>query len=168
MSKVLLFVLFPAFCAALSGFGASSSTFSPEAKLYLQKCDNNLDAAQAMHFKEQVEKLPPATQYALQKKDASVHDLLVSLTWDSVAMFLPPMPPPAPPKALRSKLKSIASACSGSLLDIGCGDGSLIPHLRKMKDFDSSGYHGLDSSPLMIKLASASYPKLSFSSETFD
>lgn len=154
-------------CSALAGFSASSSSspHSAEAKTLLSQCNKDISAASKMHFNQQVEKLDSKTQYLLQKKGPSVNDLLATLTWDSVALFLPPSPP-APKAGLKSKLKSIAKACSGSICDVGCGDGNFIPYLKRNKGFDD--YLGIDSSPLVIKLAEANYPKLSFSAETFN
>lgn len=167
--NALLFLLFslavysPVLCFSAGGFGATSKTkkgvsLSTKAKKLLKKHKNNVDAASADYFQSQI-----------SVKDDS-HETRVATTWDTVALFLPQDYKRTRGKVepyVERRLKFIAYACQGdkddySLLDVGCGDGALVPYLG-----NECEYSGLDLSSEMIDLAKQQHPKQSFSVGSF-
>mmetsp|Transcript_10055 Transcript_10055/g.18465 ORF Transcript_10055/g.18465 Transcript_10055/m.18465 type:complete len:474 (+) Transcript_10055:412-1833(+) len=104
------------------------------------------------------------------------HAKLVELTWDAVAAYLPLEAstssasqrkadsrgkPKGTSNAVRAKLTAIAKACTASavkeqsqplsVLDVGCGDGAILPFLRAAGGVGS--YVGVDLSGQMIAAA---------------
>jgi len=101
--------------------------------------------------------------YAALKSDPSredCHAALVEITWDAIAAFLPVTHNPVPTPAAQKKLAAIARAgCDGvsptpSTLDIGCGNGLLLPFLAAC-GAPAAKYRGIDVSGRMISVAKA-------------
>ena len=96
---------------------------------------------------------------------------LVELTWDTVGSFLPATASRfGPTGPMRQRIREIASFVTGgdsapaprcSILDVGCGDGSIVPFLRTEGAKDEN-YLGIDLSGTMIQTASQAYPRATF------
>jgi SAM-dependent methyltransferase len=146
-------------CLATKGFGSSSKSvkksgapvqLSKEARNLLKKYGNNVDAASAGYYKTQMEQIEQGSM-------EEMHTARVTATWNTVALFLPQDYQRNKGKvepSVERRLRHIASACQGNkdddfeLLDVGCGDGALVPYLP-----DNCRFNGLDLSPEMIALA---------------
>jgi SAM-dependent methyltransferase len=157
---------------------------SPEAKKYLQKHNNNVDAASAEYFQSQLQKIPKAStddgsnqEGKSNGEDLLTHESKVAAAWNTIALFLPQDYARTKGKVethVDRRLRYISSAIIQtprilesmlssnvpSILDIGCGDGSLVPYLKSatianMDDTTLSldNYYGLDISSEMISLA---------------
>ena len=130
--------------------GAPSVSLSKEAKKLLKRHGNNVDAASSEYFRTQMEKIEGGSI-------DEMHAARVAATWNTVALFLPQdyqrMKGKLEPTVER-RLRHIGTACQGDkdnnfeLLDVGCGDGSLVPFIP-----DKCRYWGLDLSTEMIALA---------------
>ena len=69
----------------------------------------------------------------------------------------------------RGKVEAIAECAAASgpaVVDVGCGDGALLPHLLRAGAV-KKGYFGLDVSPRMIELARGAHPGVAFSAADF-
>ena len=170
-----------------SGFGAGGgggvgkaksgrAALDKEARSILDASDGNLDRAHALLFNERIQQLKttsPATFEAMKAAssraggseaglDSEVHDKLVELTWDTVATYLP-MADGKATGLVKRKLQSIAAACSRGgggrrILDVGCGDGAILPFLDK-EDGGALEYLGIDLSPRMLDAARLKHVK---------
>ena len=93
---------------------------------------------------------------------------LVELTWDAVAAFMPRSangsPKSTPGREIREKVSLIARACVGfpsraapssvfHVLDVGCGDGSVLDFLNSALEGSECDYTGIDLSSRMIEAA---------------
>jgi len=101
--------------------------------------------------------------YAALKSDPTredCHAAIVEITWDAIAAFLPVTHSPVPTPAAQKKLAAVARAgCDGvnpspSTLDVGCGNGLLLPFLAAC-GAPPTKYRGIDLSGRMIKVAKA-------------
>ena len=101
--------------------------------------------------------------YAALKSDPTredCHAAIVEITWDAIAAFLPVTHNPVPTPAAQKKLAAIARAgCDGvdlspSTLDVGCGNGLLLPFLAAC-GAPPDKYRGIDLSGRMIQVAQA-------------
>lgn len=146
-------------CFAARGFGGGSSSvnkgapsvsLSKEAKKLLKRHGNNVDAASSEYFRTQMEKIDGGSI-------DEMHAARVAATWNTVALFLPQDYQRVKGKlepTVERRLRHIGTACQGEkdenfeLLDVGCGDGSLVPFIP-----DKCRYFGLDLSTEMIALA---------------
>lgn len=155
-------------CFATKGFGKSSSSakkggaqvqLSKEAKKLLKKHGNNVDAASSGYYKTQMEQIE-------QGSIEVMHAARVAATWNTVALFLPHDYQRTKGKVepfVERRLRHIASACQGNkvddfeLLDVGCGDGALVPYLP-----GNCHFNGLDLSSEMIALAKQRYTGMNF------
>jgi len=100
-------------------------------------------------------------------------DKLIEITWDTVALTLPFTINDKSPRQISNRLKAIACSCvrNGTVLDVGCGHGPLVPYFMKKKP-SGPGIHeehivGIDLSGEMIALATALYPASSFYHHNF-
>uniref|UniRef100_A0A7S0Q0Z8 Methyltransferase domain-containing protein n=1 Tax=Coccolithus braarudii TaxID=221442 RepID=A0A7S0Q0Z8_9EUKA len=106
---------------------------------------------------------------------ADAHAALVEITWDAVAAFLPVTHSPVPTPAAAKKLTAIARAACGDtnpqprVLDVGCGNGLLLPFVSAC-GASASDYYGIDLSARMIEVASSSHSEsgASFEDVSFD
>ena len=88
------------------------------------------------------------------------HAAMVELTWDAIAAFMPMTHASRPSKEAAQRLTAIARASlpaggadkETTVLDVGCGNGVLLPFLTEI-GLPASGYTGIDVSSEMIKLA---------------
>ena len=95
-----------------------------------------------------------ATQLLYSRDD--VADARVK-TWNAIAEFLPLSESQKLPERTEKRLQKIANACTlgnygrkvGSLLDVGCGNGLMLPYLKK-SGLKLQTYTGVDISPVMI------------------
>ena len=141
---------------------------SNKAKQLLQKYGNNVDAASEDFYREQMSQI----QFNKGVSSQELHQARVAAVWDAVALFLPK-------DYLRTKgkvephidrrLRNIAAVCCDNLviadksnrialLDVGCGDGAIIPYLVD-KNVD---YTGIDLSSEMIRLGEKRHPGMKF------
>ena len=99
----------------------------------------------------------PINQVVLEK--------LNEITWDAAAALIPTFDGKRL-EGVRFELGLIAKACSDhggdrSVLDVGCGDASLVPFLRHA-GAKLNGYLGIDLSSRMLSIARRSEPALAF------
>lgn len=95
------------------------------------------------------------------------HEALVEITWDSIAAFLPVTHSPTPTPGAAKRLEAIARGLvdvggeSVSVLDVGCGNGLLLPFLSDAAAGQSAQleYQGIDLSSRMISAAEAAYAR---------
>ena len=174
----------PAKKAGGGGFGSAPVAKLPKldakAKKLLQQLDGNVDAAQEQHFQGALQRLSrddPALFDELMGADGGLptgaaHAKLVELFWDAVAVYMP-----ARKRAvdgglgakMRAKVEAIAGCATASgpaVLDVGCGDGAMLPHLLRAGAAKAQ-YLGLDVSPRMVELASAAHPGAAFRAAEF-
>lgn len=141
------------------GFGVRSSTkkgkvaLTKVAKKLLKKHNNDVDSASNEHFQSLMEKM---------EGSANLHEARVAATWDTVALFLPQDYARTKNEVepyVHRRLRHVVSACgtARSLLDVGCGDGALVPYLD-----DSCAYSGLDLSKEMVDLGKRRHPGKNF------
>ena len=83
---------------------------------------------------------------------------LLAMTWDVVADYLPTETVDA---SLDARLSRVAAFARGRCLDVGCGDGSMVPHLRERT------YRGVDLSGRMVDLARKHHPDAQFAKAGF-
>jgi SAM-dependent methyltransferase len=112
--------------------------------------------------------------------DHAVHSKLVELTWDATAEFLPAIEAAsgALSKRMRSRMESIAKAVAETLrgvegsgaelkvLDVGCGDGAILPFLEA-EGVAPDAYCGVDLSGRMIAAAQRRHPRATFARADF-
>lgn len=107
------------------------------------------------------------------------HRLRLQAAWDAVALFLPVDYQRTGGRVdpfVQRRLSMIAASCSGcpaeepiakngepggglSLLDVGCGDGGIVPYLDRKR---ITRYLGIDVSPEMIALGRRRHPNENF------
>ena len=167
------------------GFGASSAKqpkLDPKAKRILKEMGGNVDAAQEAHFQNAMRALrkddPSVYEELMSARDGlptgDAHAKLVELFWDAVAVYLPARERGTDGASMGAKMKSKVEAiayCSteargavgaaAAVLDVGCGDGAMVPHLQSA-GADIGGYLGLDLSERMVDAAAAAHPKAAF------
>jgi 2-polyprenyl-3-methyl-5-hydroxy-6-metoxy-1,4-benzoquinol methylase len=159
-------------CFASKGFGTGSSSkdtaaspLSKEAKKLLKKHDNNVDAASSEYFQSQM-----GNAHSLSSVE-ELHETRVAATWNTVAMFLPQDYKKTKGKVepyVERRLRHIVTACHGGseskfdLLDVGCGDGCIVPYLPL-----NCRFSGLDLSNEMIALAKQRHPSQNFAKGGF-
>jgi SAM-dependent methyltransferase len=149
--------------------GGSDPAFIPslnkEAKRLLKKHKNNIDSASRDYFESHMKQNLDVSSGGTPVEE--LHSARVKATWNTIALFLPADYQRKKGKIdplVRRRLRHIANACHGEdgshgfdLLDVGCGDGSLIPFLPK-----NCSFCGIDISSEMISLAKQKYPKNNF------
>lgn len=167
--------------AAKKGFStkpavaSKKATLSGSAKRLLAEHDGDLDAAQGARFQGYLEKLrekDPDLFLEVTKArstdggaSASGREALCAMTWDVIADYLPVMG--GSDAELDRRMAAIAErAGTGRCLDVGCGDGSLVPHLGRA-GVDLSGYVGIELSGKMVKAAKKRHPKRTFLKSAF-
>ena len=101
---------------------------------------------------------------------------LIELTWDVVASFLPAtVTPYGPTGEMKRRINKIAKFVAvqpkatpkgAAILDVGCGDGSILPFLRDVGCRDQD-YLGIDLSSTMIQTAARAFPHASFEHTSF-
>jgi SAM-dependent methyltransferase len=179
-----------------SGFSRASKKLKPilnqDAEKYLKDANGVLQVAQARFFNENLRSLH-ATNPELYSRierhhelmgegsiDLAGHQKLVEVTWDTMAAYLPVLSNDADTSAtakVEKRLKMIAKAVCGtvkrspgmpspSILDVGCGDGALLPYLIKA-GASNSGYIGIDLSRLMVDAARSAHPGGRFQQDGF-
>jgi len=154
---------------ALAGrdFGASSPPAAPalddDAAALLDEAGGDINRARTNYIGYTLAYLEDADpeMYEAIKTDPQrpdCHEALVEVTWDVIAAFLPVTHSPTPTPAASQKLTAIArAAVDGSLkaprvLDVGCGNGLLLPFLGA-SGMPGSAYRGVDLSSRMIEVA---------------
>jgi SAM-dependent methyltransferase len=155
-----------------AGFGAKKPQKKPAlgkaaAKL-LEEHRGDIDAAQAERFDAYMEKLRRndpelfADVARVRRCDpdgpARGREKLLAMTWDVVADYLPTETVDA---SLDARLSRVAAFARGRCLDVGCGDGSMVPHLRERT------YRGVDLSGRMVDLARKRHPDAQFAKAGF-
>ena len=144
------------------GFGAKPVAAKPQmapelssaAKDSLRRARGDVGHAHALLYEHYI---------AEAADDASrQHATRVRATWDTIAAFMPLSgDPSAVDKPVARKLSQIASAAMplgslGTVLDVGCGNGLLLPPLLR-QGMPASGFHGIDVSQGMLDLAAGSH-----------
>ena len=144
--------------------------------LHFQRSIDSLQQTdQSMYAELQELSRQQQQQSAANKNDpvvpSAAREKLVELTWDSVASFMKSeatgkkptgasatrsKTPGGGSPVLQEKLRRIARAClqkessTFSVLDVGCGDGAIVPYLE---DIGATRYVGIDLSSCMIQRA---------------
>lgn len=125
----------------------SESELSENAQRALDECNGDVNMA---------------TQVIFQRDDAEDDRVR---TWNAIAEFLP-LDTGSLPSRTTKKLQTIASASfskaakskdQGRLLDVGAGNGQLIPLLKKAGLKVNRAYVGMDISPVMISQLKKKY-----------
>lgn len=171
-------------CVSMAGFGAKPPPSGKAAKRVLKKTGEDIDAAYAMLFQENMRKIKssePDVYRRMQKEifDArrgisqpsdAVHELLVEATWDTIASFLPVTRTSRIDRGVAGRLETIAKAClpvkNARILDVGCGDGSIVQYIKKAGGQEEM-CTGLDLSGEMIDTAKAAYRRATFRKANF-
>ena len=136
-----------------------------DAQALLDEADGDAMKARASYIGYTMAYLEDAepTLYAALKSDPTredCHAAIVEITWDAIAAFLPVTHSPVPTPAAQKKLAAIARAgCDGvnlspATLDVGCGNGLLLPFLAAC-GAPPEKYRGIDLSGRMIQVAQA-------------
>ena len=130
----------------------------------LDELGGDVDAAQAARFDSYMEKLRASdpelfADVARARRcdpaaPARGRDRLLAMTWDTVADYLPVETADA---ALDARLARVAAFARGRCLDVGCGDGAMVPHLKAR-----AAYCGVDLSARMVSLARRRHPDARF------
>jgi len=140
----------------------SLPTLSTEAKKLLKQYKNDVDSASTAYFQSQMMKTSLSSDDNTKEEQ---HLERVAATWNTIALFLPNDYKHGVDLKIQRRLQCIADAASlqsmeKSVLDVGCGDGSLVPYLFapfKTNDENANkvwkAYKGLDISQIMIDLA---------------
>ena len=153
------------------GFGASSPPAAPapapalddDAAALLDEAGGDINRARTNYIGYTLAYLEDADpeMYEAIKTDPKrpdCHEALVEVTWDAIAAFLPVTHSPTPTPAASQKLTAIArAAVDGSLeaprvLDVGCGNGLLLPFLGA-SGMPGAAYRGVDLSSRMIEVS---------------
>ena len=152
----------------------------PDAEALLAEVDGDAGKARTSHMgytlayvKEEMPELYSRIRDDPTHPDA--HRALVEITWDAIAAFLPVTHAPKPTPAASQKLTAVARAgCDGSelepsVLDVGCGNGLLLPFLVAC-GAPAAKYRGIDVSEGMIGRAQAAHsdqPEATFDALSF-
>ena len=154
---------------AAGGFGAKPKppkrpALGKAAAKLLDELGGAVDAAQAARFDSYMEKLRASdpelfADVARARRcdpaaPARGRDRLLARTWDTVADYLPVETADA---ALDARLARVAAFARGRCLDVGCGDGAMVPHLKAR-----AAYCGVDLSARMVSLARRRHPDARF------
>ena len=154
---------------AAGGFGAKPKppkrpALGKAAAKLLDEYGGDVDAAQAARFDSYMEKLRASdpelfADVARARRcdpaaPARGRDRLLAMTWDTVADYLPVETADA---ALDARLARVAAFARGRCLDVGCGDGAMVPHLKAR-----AAYCGVDLSARMVSLARRRHPDARF------
>ena len=103
------------------------------------------------------------------ESSAQLRERLVEMTWDTVAAFLPKAGGTVD-SVLEKKMIAIAQSClhrpECSLLDVGCGTGSVLKFLDN-SEYAAGEYHGIDISGNMIESAKSQHPGVLFEKTNF-
>lgn len=100
-------------------------------------------------------------QIKLDPNLPEAHSALVEVTWDAIAAFMPLTHSSSPTPAAAQRLTAIArsslpDAEDMSVLDVGCGNGVLLPFLTAC-GLPADRYRGIDLSSRMIELAKGAH-----------
>jgi len=192
-SKSILYAGFgkPSKIQKNSAGGVSLPELNLEAKKYLQRHSNDVNAASAEYFRNQIRrfshlqnsnKIKGRDEQSDERQTLAdidlQHETKVAAAWNTVALFLPLDYSRNKGKVdpiVDRRLTHISSAIIHTplivhkdhaslsesvsfILDIGCGDGCLLPYLKEAKlnngaSISLQGYRGLDISSEMIVLA---------------
>lgn len=98
----------------------------------------------------------------------AAHAKLVELFWDAVAAYIPARQRSVGESGMSAKARRQIDAIAGcaasagpAVLDVGCGDGALLPHLLRA-GADAGRYLGIDLSARMVAAAAAAHPAATF------
>lgn len=156
---------------------------SGDAAACLAKAGGDLDRAQSLYMSEAARALQARDPAAFARLvafkqsggaagDDGAHETLLALTWDSVAAFMPPGA--APSAEVSRRLGRIARAATagldparGTLLDVGCGDGALLPYLEACEPAVTALYVGIDLSAVMVAHARRAHASAAFEQCSF-
>lgn len=174
---------------ALCARGFSRDGIDPklgkEASKCLKDSLGNIEVAQSSYFQTRLlslkkndpslfkvlESYKPQNAYS-DESARQAHEKLVEYTWDTIAAYLPltSTGAGAVEPAVSKKLDVIAQAVcfqtNASVMDVGCGNGVIVPHLRRA-GADLKSYLGIDLSTEMVDCAKQSYPGLAFAKTNF-
>ena len=133
-----------------------------DAAALLEEAEGDIEKAQKSYIGYTLAYLEEAMPelYRTLKADAShpdAHAALVEVTWDAIAAFMPVTHSSKPTPAAAQRLTAVARAALpadglASVLDLGCGNGVLLPFLLAC-GLPSSQYRGIDMSSRMVSLA---------------
>ncbi|EOD11855.1 hypothetical protein EMIHUDRAFT_214195 [Emiliania huxleyi CCMP1516] len=156
------------------GFGAAASkqtSLDAAAKRLLKEAGGDVDVAQEKSFQnamralsrsepELFEAWPSLDSGALMEAKGGLptgaaHAKLVELFWDAVAAYIPARQRSVGESGMSAKARRPA------VLDVGCGDGALLPHLLRA-GADAGRYLGIDLSARMVAAAAAAHPAATF------
>jgi len=161
------------------GFGVSKSKqpkLDAKAKRLLANLGGNIDAAQEQHFQAALKNLAtkePALHEELMAVEpgelptGEAHTKLVELFWDAAATYFPARQRSvdggmsAGMNAKISAIAGCAAAAGPAVVDVGCGDGMMVPHLAHA-GAEPARYLGLDLSAKMVAAAAAAHPAATF------
>lgn len=163
-----------------------TTKLSTKAKKLLQKHSQDVDAACTDYYTTTMNDILQQNNNENDNNrnrlsSEEIHTARVKATWDAVALFLPMdyartkgMVEPY----VQRRLQHIAAASAYhllsnnnnddnhrtelSILDVGCGDGALIPYLMKYHGNNKMNYVGIDLSNEMIELGRRQYPQHNF------
>ena len=166
---------------------------SKDAAKYLKEANGVLEVAQGRYFQSRLlslklrdptlfKKLEAYKPYNIHSDESAklAHEKLVEFTWDTIAAYLPLTPASLSQTsaigngtvefAISKKLETIAKATcfrpNVSVMDVGCGNGGIVPYLH-WAGADLKLYFGVDVSRQMIDAAKLSHPGLAFEKLNF-
>lgn len=138
----------------------SKKKLDDESKKILKEANGDLNLAQSIMFNNRIKALQKKKPELFDKEfnqietNLELHEQLVEFTWDTVASYLP-LQEDDIEKSIQNKLNSIASCCIKNvndnnhqyrILDVGCGDGTILPYLQNCIKTTANG--GIGSSQL--------------------
>jgi len=138
---------------AKSAITSSMTTLDDDARALLEENDGDVEKARTSYIGYTLayleEEMPDL--YAALKTDPSrpdCHAVLVEVTFDAIAAFLPMTHNPTPDEATAQRLTAIARAVvpldgPARLLDVGCGNGILLPYVAAC-GAPPTDYRGID------------------------
>ena len=161
---------------------------SKEASKCLKDSSGNIEVAQSSYFQTRLLSLKKNDPNLFKVLESSyephnansnesarqAHEKLVEYTWDTIAAYLPLTSTgaaggavePAVSKKLDIISQAVCFQTNASVMDVGCGNGVIVPHLKRA-GADLKSYYGIDLSNEMVDFAKQSYPGLEFAKTNF-
>jgi SAM-dependent methyltransferase len=162
------------FCAKKKPTAASksfASALDDDAAKILAASGGDVNLAHSRFYEQELQRLQDdePSLYNLLKADPAnsiSHQKLIELTWDTISAFMPKAGDELVTPTVARRLERIANAAVAQsataqrrLVDVGCGNGLLLPYLLGASA-TASEYRGYDLSGRMISAASSKYSYL--------